>query len=169
MNRKEGGKVFGAGSRNTVAIFIGVKDPSHTGPCEVRYRDIGDYLTREDKLRTIADGTLTTVDWQPITPNAHGDWITQRSDKFGTWRAIGGKAVGAVVFAAHSGGLKTNRDAWCYNFSRATVGLNMRRTINFYNAQCDGFMDYCERHGIRDRKQHVNAFIDADPKSDRAE
>ena len=82
LSRKEGGKVFGAGSRNTVAIFIGVKDPNHSGPCEVHYRDIGDYLTREEKLRIVADGTLATVDWQTITPNSHGDWISQRNDEF---------------------------------------------------------------------------------------
>jgi predicted helicase len=31
LSRKEGGKVFGTGSRNTVAIFIGVKDTAHAG------------------------------------------------------------------------------------------------------------------------------------------
>ncbi|MDZ4232382.1 MAG: N-6 DNA methylase, partial [Dietzia sp.] len=78
ISRKEGGKVFGGGSRNTVAIFIGVKSPAHAGPCEIFYRDIGDYLTREDKLRIIADSDLATISWLPVAPNSHGDWIGQR-------------------------------------------------------------------------------------------
>src|ERR1019366_1682651 len=51
--RKEAGGVFGEGSRARVAITIMVKDPAHTGPCELRYHDIGDYLTHEEKLAII--------------------------------------------------------------------------------------------------------------------
>lgn len=68
LSRKEGGKIFGSGSRNTVAILIGVKNPAHTGDCEIFYRDIGDYLSREDKLRIVADSALASIDWKTITP-----------------------------------------------------------------------------------------------------
>jgi|GEM_PF-4654506 len=54
-SRREGGKIFGSGSRTPVAITIMVKDPAHTGPCELRYYDIGDYLSREERLRRIED------------------------------------------------------------------------------------------------------------------
>ena len=137
LSRKEGGKVFGSGSRNTVAVFIGVKDPDHLGPCQVRYRDIGDYLTREEKLRTIADGKLTAVDWQLITPNSHGDWISQRNEEFLTWPAIGDKTGGQRVFSTYSAGLKTNRDSWCYNASRTRLEANIECTIAYYNSEID--------------------------------
>jgi predicted helicase len=163
LSRKEGGKVFGSGSRNTVAIFIGVKDPVHTGPCEVRYRDIGDYLTRERKLEIVAGGDLESVEWQPITPNEHGDWISQRSGDFGTWPAIGDRNGTPTVFASYSRGLATGRDAWCYNFSRTGAAENIRRMVDFYNEQVDGFARYCERNEITDRKTAVDQFIDADP------
>src|SRR5699024_3878137 len=115
LSRKEGGKVFGGGSRNTVAVFIGVKDPAHTGPCELLYADIGDYLTREDKLVIIDRDQLGTIDWEPITPNSHGDWVNQRSDNFTTWPAIGSRdplQEQRKIFATHSLGIATNRDAW---------------------------------------------------------
>ena len=164
LSRKEGGKVFGSGSRNTVAIFVGVKDPSRSGPCRVHYRDIGDYLTREEKLRIVTDGVLDTVDWQLVAPNNHGDWVSQRSDAFSGWPAIGGSdESGIALFAMHSGGLKTNRDAWCYGFSSDRVSANVRSMIAFYNSQVDGFAEHCTRHGILDRKRYANAFIDADP------
>ncbi len=135
LSRKEGGKVFGSGSRNTVAIFIGVKDPNHTGPCQVHYRDIGDYFTREDKLRTVADGTLASTAWQRIAPNEHGDWTSQRNDEFLAWPVIGDKAGGLRVFGTHAYSLLTARDSWVYNFARAAVKENVSNTINFYNAQ----------------------------------
>jgi predicted helicase len=163
LSRKEGGKVFGGGSRNTVAIFIGVKDPNRDGPCRVRYRDIGDYLSREEKLAIVADGSLDSVEWQPITPNASGDWVSQRSDEFVAWPVIGDKAGGLRVFANYSRGLATSRDAWCYNFSRFAVESNVRRMIDFYNGQVQAYATHCDTHRITDRKGHVDAFIDPDP------
>ncbi|EYT62483.1 helicase [Dietzia sp. UCD-THP] len=130
ISRKEGGKVFGGGSRNTVAIFIGVKSPAHAGPCEIFYRDIGDYLTREDKLRIIADSDLATISWLPVAPNSHGDWIGQRDDTFTTWPVIGSKKKsykGTKIFRTYSGGMKTNRDAWSVNYSPTKVKRNIER------------------------------------------
>lgn len=162
LSRKEGGKVFGSGSRNTVAIFVGVRDAAHTGPCEVLYRDIGDYLSREDKLAIVADGSLSSVEWQSITPNEHGDWVNQRGDEFLTWPAVGNKSGGARVFESYSLGLGTNRDTWCYNYSRPAIESNVRRTIDFYNSQVDGYADYCRQRQITDRKAHVDDFIEVD-------
>jgi predicted helicase len=162
LSRKEGGKVFGSGSRNTVAIFIGVKDPSNGGPCEVQYRDVGDYLTREQKLEIVAGGGLESVDWQPITPNDHGDWVSQRSDDFGMWPVIGDKSGGLAVFSSYSLGLATGRDSWCYNSSRTAVEENVRRMIEFYNGQVRGFDSYCEQNRIADRKAAVGTFIEVD-------
>lgn len=162
QSRREGGKVFGSGSRSTVAIFIGVRNPEHVGSCEVFYRDIGDYLTRERKLEIVQDGALETVNWQAIIPNGHGDWVNQRSDDFSAWPVIGGKNGEPSVFAKFSGGLKTNRDAWVYSFSAEAVKANVSRMINFYNSQADHFDEYCAQRSITDRKQSIDAFIDTD-------
>ena len=44
------GKVFGSGLPYApVAIMVLVRDPAHRGACELRYKDIGDYLTRTAK------------------------------------------------------------------------------------------------------------------------
>nr|WP_046284139.1 DEAD/DEAH box helicase [Mycobacterium sp. UM_NZ2] len=139
-SRREGGKVFGSGSRNTVAIFIGVKDPRHSGHCEVFYRDIGDYLTREDKLRIVEASQVDAVEWEAITPNTDGDWVDQRDDMFGTWPVIGdkkGEIDGIAVFRGYSRGLATSRDAWCYSYSRRLLDSNIRQTIDFYNSEVE--------------------------------
>ncbi|MCF8588744.1 DEAD/DEAH box helicase [Gordonia liuliyuniae] len=140
LRKKEKGNVFGSGGRTTIAIWIGVKDPTHTGGLELLYRDIGDYLSRDEKLATVAGGRLDTIDWETITPNEYGDWDDQRDAEFSTWPAIGNKDVrsGAVtVFAKHSRGLATSRDAWCYNFSMPKLRANVSRTAEFYNAEAD--------------------------------
>lgn len=166
LSHREGGKVFGSGSRNTVAIFIGIKDPTHNRHCEMFYRDVGEYLSREEKLRIIYDSQFDAIDWQVIAPNEQGDWINQRDDAFSAWPAIGDKNAASgvtVIFTTYSLGLGTNRDVWCYNFSRAAVESNVLRMIDFYNQQVGAFDSYCEREKISDRKAHIDRFIDTDP------
>ncbi|TFC37679.1 type ISP restriction/modification enzyme [Cryobacterium sp. TMT2-42-4] len=141
VSRKEGGKVFGSGSRTQVAICVLIKNSAHTGPAEIAYRDIGDYLTREQKLDILAvEGSLEGTDWEAITPNEHGDWVNHRDEIYDTYQPIGdkaskGKPMTPGIFGTYSRGLATSRDAWCYNFSRSAVETNMRRMIEFYNEQ----------------------------------
>lgn len=151
LSRKEGGKIFGGGSRNTVAVFIGIKDPQHFGQSEVHYHDVGDYLTREQKLQIIAEATLKAVDWQTITPSAHGDWINQRDATFATWPAIGDKSVNSAattVFSNFSRGLESGRDAWVYNFSAQALEDNVKRLVNNYTEELTPFYQYAHQSGI---------------------
>ena len=142
-SRREGGKIFGQGSRAPVAITILVKNPdaAHNG-CHIHYRDIGDYLSREEKLDKLREAVsiLEIRDWQEITPDEHYDWIRQRSDAFQQFYPLGSKDAKAgkfddAIFRLYSQGLKTNRDAYLYNFSRNTCAENARKmTQDYLNA-----------------------------------
>ncbi|GAA0372728.1 DEAD/DEAH box helicase [Streptomyces blastmyceticus] len=167
LSRKEGGKVFGSGSRSTVAVLILVKGgAAGAGPgCQLRYRDIGDYLTREDKLRLVAGQDLDTVQWQQINPSPEGDWINQRDERFANFRAIGDKSDksgSTTLFGIYSAGLQTNRDAWVYNYSTDRVRENVKSMINFYNSQVVDFKRYCEERAVVSPRDHVDDFIDLD-------
>lgn len=138
QRRKEKDNVFGQGGRTTIAILIAVKNPDHTGPCHIHYHDIGDYHTREKKLEIIDQATLDNIEWQAIEPNEAGDWTNQRNSDFMVYPAIGdkkGRTDSATVFRTYSAGLKTGRDAWCYNHSQAAAEANMRRMVENYNHQ----------------------------------
>ena len=127
-------------SRAPVAITIFVKNPdaTHDG-CKIHYRDIGDYLTREQKLEALREAVSIKgiSDWQIITPDAHHDWIQQRSKAFtefyplGTQEAKAGKADNAI-FVLYSLGLATGRDAYIYNFSRDACAENAERITQSY-------------------------------------
>ena len=119
-SRQEGGKVFGQGSRAPVAITILVRNPeaSHDG-CRILYRDIGDYLRREEKLAVLREaGSIAGIeDWRTITPDRHHDWIGQRSEEFQKLYPVGSKAAKAgktdeAVFTLFSNGYKTGKDAY---------------------------------------------------------
>ena len=82
-SRREGGKAFGSGSRAGVAVLLLVKRPGPVNqPSTIHYYDIGDYLTREQKLETVGRAQFDEVAWTEVTPNKHGDWINQRNDRY---------------------------------------------------------------------------------------
>ena len=134
QRRMEGGNVFDAGSRTNVAITIGIKDPNKSG-FQLHYRDIGDYLTAAEKLKIVDTSTVDTVDWQPISPNFHGDWLNQRSVEFATWPVLGEKKGDSTTFfSTFSAGLQTNRDAWVYSFSAKSIEHQIETLKNTYSA-----------------------------------
>ena len=139
-SRREGGKVFGQGSRAPVAITILVRNPEavHDG-CRILYRDIGDYLRREEKLAVLREaGSIAGIeDWRTITPDRHHDWIGQRSEEFQKLYPVGSKAAKAgrtdeAVFKLYSNGYKTSRDAYIYNFSFNACAENARKMVGDY-------------------------------------
>ncbi|MEU8285533.1 type ISP restriction/modification enzyme [Micromonospora sp. NPDC048905] len=170
QSRREGGKIFGSGSRNTVAVLLLIKGGRSvaTNECALYYRDIGDYLSREDKLRIVGGQGLDTVDWQRLAPNQSGDWINLRDERFASFQALAGKESNdrqSAIFELYSSGLKTGRDAWAYNFSDRQLKTNMRSMIDFYNSQVRGFLQYCKKEGITSPKgSHADEYIDLDPK-----
>lgn len=112
--------------------------PNHKA--EIYYYDIGDYLSREQKLDIIASfKSMKNLPFTRLKPNEHGDWISQRNDKFGTWISIGdkdNKDNKSTFFApVYSRGLATARDSWCYCFSKKQLESQMRLSIDFYNEQ----------------------------------
>lgn len=114
QRRQEAGNVFRDGGRTTIAVTVGVKDSTKSG-FALHYRDIGDYLTTEEKLGLVDSSSIETIDWQSITPNKEGDWLNQRSEEFETWPVISEKKGDSTkIFKSHSRGLSTARDAWAY-------------------------------------------------------
>ncbi|GAA2146440.1 DEAD/DEAH box helicase [Nocardioides koreensis] len=144
QSRKEGGKIFGGGSRATVAITVLVKNPDKAGRATIKYSDIGDYLTREQKLALVVEaGRVTALDGGILTPNDHGDWVNQRRDDFSRHLALSPKGETASVFAAQSLGFSTNRDSWVVSSSHPRLETRAQDMISTFNA--------CIDTGIRDR------------------
>lgn len=143
LSRKEGGKIFGSGSRTPIAITLLVKNPNlKTEKATIQYYDIGDYLNREDKLDIVKK--LSTVSnpefkWKELQPNEHGDWISQRNDAFDKYIPLEPETkfdhTGKSFFVPYSLGLATNRDSWCYSSSSRELLKNIKTTVNFYNEE----------------------------------
>ncbi|MEM6406021.1 MAG: type ISP restriction/modification enzyme [Pseudomonadota bacterium] len=168
-SRQEGGKIFGSGSRAPIAITFLVRNPAATRHGQIYLHDIGDYLTREQKLDKITDlislaGITQTDGWQTIVPDRHGDWLNQRDDWFDEFVVLGDKKGNQLtLFANYSLGIVTNRDAWCYNASRHTVANSMQDMITCYNEEVSRFNTAHQTETTQARKTLVADFIDNDP------
>lgn len=168
LSRKEGGKIFGSASRAPIAISLLVKNPLAISHGNIYFHDIGDYLSQQEKLAKIAQfksmaGITTANGWQPITPDEHNDWLNQRDNSFAEHISMGDKKdkTAVVLFENYSAGVKTNRDAWVYNFSKNAVSANMERMIDFYNLEVERYTRACQ--GLsREQRPELEEFIDKD-------
>lgn len=135
LSRKEGGKIFGSGSRTPITITFLVKNPVRQGKATIYYHDIGDYLTRDQKLKMVHDFlSIANVEWQTIEPNEKNDWINLRDGLFDGLILLGDKKNKEKnVFSLFSSGYITHRDSWVYNYNKNELIKNVNYLINNYN------------------------------------
>ena len=139
-SRREGGKVFGSGSRTPVSITLLVKHVGNTHAGRIHYHDVGDYLTREEKLSIVGAAARSgRVEWRSLEMDTHGDWLNHRDDSYGLFAPValdkcvekGASRLG--MFELFSYGVVTNRDAWTYNFSLPSLQSNMSHLLAEFN------------------------------------
>lgn len=136
QSRKEGGKIFGSGSRTPVAIAVLVKDGSDSH--ELHYYDIGDYLSQKEKLKIIENySNISFIDWNTIQPDENNDWLNQRDPKYQRYTKLAGKS--RTIFKNSAVGISTNRDSWVIGFNNKTTLSKARTLINNYNSEVKRF------------------------------
>ena len=168
ISRKEGGKIFGGGSRTPIAITLLVKNPNEKREkAKIHYYDIGDYLSREEKLSKIRDFKSIgnkKMDWQILNSNEEGDWINQRNDKFKEYIPLidkDNKNNKETFFTMSSNGVVTSRDSWVYSYSKVNLEKNMRETIDFYNKEVEKILNTRKE----DKNKAIEDTIDSNPKN----
>ena len=135
---KEGGKIFDSGSTLPITIAILSKNPNKN-KCNIHYKDIGDYLSRNDKLQIIENSKSIEgiKDWKIITPDRFHDWLEQRDEQYISYHKIGNKKINEVktptIFKTYSLGVTTARDWWAYNSSKEVLVKNIKRHIDYCN------------------------------------
>ena len=136
-SRKEGGKIFGSGSRTPIAISVLVKDGSDNH--KVHYHDIGDYLTRDDKLSILRDKeSILNIDWQTIVPDKNNDWINLRDENYELYNSMYDKNdVGKSIYLDQLTGIYSGRDFWVSGFSKISTIDNSKRLVENYSKELE--------------------------------
>lgn len=141
--RKEKDNVFGGGTRTPIAITMLVKNPANKERGKIYFHDIGDYLTREEKLAITKKAALTgELEWTQLHPDRHGDWLNQRDDSWYDFIPLAIEKLKPPLgaFAMFSSGTMSTRDAWVYSFSREKATCNPKNMIEFFNSEVNRFV-----------------------------
>ena len=144
--RKEGGNIFDDQIRVGVGISFFIKKANVTSgtETEVWIYSVDDYLKAREKQKLLKDfGDYTNVPMKQAQIDAKYTWLTEGLHaEFDTFLPMGTKEAKAqksaavdVIFKRYSNGVKTNRDAWTYNFNANTLTENVQKMMGFYNAQ----------------------------------
>ena len=138
----EGENVFGSGSMTGIAISILVKNPASRRRGNIQFLDIGDNLSRNEKLgRLKIYNDLGSIakkgKWTEVKPNPYGDWLAQRNEDFGNFIALGSKGSGREksIFETYSMGNLSNRDSWVYNASSEALSNNIKEMFITFHSQ----------------------------------
>lgn len=165
LRRKEAGNVFESGSRTPIAITLLVKNPQATNKqATIHYHDIGDYLSREEKLTIISKFSSVLnpqMKWKTLKPNEHGDWINKRNDAFDNLLELGTKNDNKSFFKPkYSSGVLTARDIWLWNYCKKSLIKNVSSMIEFYNQELLRF----QKEKKQNSEIRVKEFIIYNPK-----
>ena len=165
----EGGQVFGEGSQATIVVAFLVKKPGD-GACEIKYFQVADRMTRDEKLTALERASIGTTPWTVIRTNNAGDWLEQRTERFEGLRPVGTKGARTTtttdpIFVTFSSGLDSGRDAWVYNSEKATVGRNIGTLVATFNNELAALTRRFDPDAIsRLSNGELGRLVDVDPK-----
>jgi predicted helicase len=154
----EGDNIFGSGSKTGIVLTILVKNKKDAEN-NIYYFDVGKNLKKERKLEKLKNNRsinslVQNNDFSLIKPDEFNDWINQGDKTYFNYKIIGDKKKKETnsIFRKHSNGVKTQRDAWCYNFSKIKLKDNCQRMTNYFNSQVEKFSNF----KIKDIKKNIS-------------
>ena len=153
-SRQEGGKIFGSGSRTPVSIALLVKNGKNED-CQIKYCDIGDYLSREEKLSKIAEvKSFVNLDLIDIIPDKYCSWVNQKDDSFENLIPIYPNdkfdPKSKSFFTTYSLGYATNQDSLFYNSSKEKLHNYFSEALDFYNSERERYQNSDKKIAVKD-------------------
>lgn len=157
--------VFGIRVGVSINLFVRHKK-THTDKSTISYYCVDNEKTQNEKFDFL-DGQEHiggNINWETISPDIRHTWLTNNlKDEFDSFIPIGSKEkkkvigdVNGVIFKSYSCGVKTNRDAWAFNFNDESIANNMCNMIDTYNEQVIGW------HHQKDKDIRIDDFVLAD-------
>lgn len=135
--KKEGQNIFNI--MTGVAIVCLVKNSNVKRDNYIHYCDVGDYLTRNQKIdKLVSAKSIQGIEWKKIFPDENNDWINKKSKKFENGIILINNSKKSI-FKTNTNGLFTSRDSYIYNSNKKTLEKNVNNMINFYNKEIERY------------------------------
>ena len=136
VRRREAGNVFGSKARVGVAMSFFIKTGENKS--KIQYAEIDDYMKRKDKLKWIADNSLSSLQLREIVPNEDADWLNQTNNDFDELVPVTSKEENSL-FGLISLGSSSTRDEWVYNIDNKILCEKTKFFIEIYNKTSDKY------------------------------
>jgi predicted helicase len=126
----------------------------------VRYTRMDEFWTRQQKYRELQRlQSASQCEFVEVHDNATHVWLTEgMANDWDSLIALGDKDSNSqgveAIFSDVSNGVKTNRDAWAYNFSHEVVAQRMESMSRNYNHHVHKYK--------AERPNTVDDFVDSD-------
>jgi predicted helicase len=135
--------VFGIQVGVSVTFFVKHAD-GDPATCDIRYFRMEEFLTKEERYAVMNDAEdWRRIAWDELEPDAKHRWLVEPTTReFESYIPVGTKDAkkadwgeAEAIFETYSGGVKTNRDAWSYDFLQSALSERMSEMIAAYNTQ----------------------------------
>jgi len=164
QRRREGGNVFEDAIRVSVGITFLVKKKDSSEKAKIYLTSVDDYLKGDAKQDYLTEaGKIWSLPFELMISNERNNWLTEDMindfetlTPMGSLESKGGIGDG-VIFCTFSNGVKTNRDAWAYNFRKDELSTNIKTMIETYN-------DHVSRWQRLSPKPDMDTFVLNDSK-----
>ncbi len=126
------------GIQTGIAIIFMVKRQDNSAiPCKIFYIRRPEFETANDKLSFLSESKLSQLHLEHITPDKKHNWINQTDNDFDSLLPLIDKDVKAgkaqeAIFELFSSGVKTQRDEWVYDLSKAELDNRMKFFVDVY-------------------------------------
>lgn len=128
-----------------VGITIAVRS-SQTSKRGIYYYRVPENWRKTEKLTFLQERkSISGIEWLELKPDEKSTWLTEGlAPEFAGFLPLGTKEMKIsqsvdmpVLFKTYSGGVKTNRDSWTYDFSHKALGEKVKRLVETYNSDLD--------------------------------
>ena len=139
-DKTEGGNIFGNKNQQGICLSFFIKSKNKNNrSASIKYYSIPDGLTTSDKKTYLSKKVsikefIKNKSYKIIKPNSYNDWLNKRiAISEDVYRVSNKKGSKNFIFLESTSGVKTNRDAFCVNFSPSELAMNMERSIKRYS------------------------------------
>jgi predicted helicase len=155
--------VFGIQVGVSIGFFVRrKKPPSAQRRAKIYYAKTGEDWRKEEKFKYLDDTkSYAGVEWTTIKPDSNATWLTEGlRDDFRTFLPLVSPRAShepepRSIFAASSNGLKSNNDAYVYDFDKDRLRRRSKAMVEAYNAEL-------HRWQASDQRASIDDFVHVD-------
>ena len=137
--RREGGNIFDDKIKVGIAIYFLVRRKGAEG-FKVFYNTVDDYAKAPAKSEYIHARSLTTFNFENISPDAKGYWLNQSDSDFDSLIPVANRQTKLAktandeqaIFGLYSLGVVTARDEWVFDFDPEFLTSKVGSFVEYY-------------------------------------